>query len=132
MNLFRTLSSYLLIGVAILVGVVMIFDIYFGETAGAVWEVVDWIMAIALIIGLVVGTRRLTLAGLDDTRAKIELLGTVFVSVLFFHTWLNFINGGTVADDTWMLIDALVVAVTLSVGLRLRRSSESATEESES
>ena len=132
MGTLRKLFSYILLFAGVVVGINMILDSFYSEIAGQIWGYVDWLMALALLIALVAGTRRIVLAGSGDFRAKFELLATVFVSLLYFHTWFNFMNEVTIADDTWMVIDALFVVVTLSVGMRLLRMDQETTPESDS
>lgn len=121
MSAVRTLICAVLLITGVLVSLQLIFDAFYMDNgnAEAIWNYLNWLMAVAMILALVASIRRVSLAGHTDVPAKIELLFVIFVSLLFYHTWANYTQGMSVTSDAWMVIDALLAVTFIAVGLRL-------------
>ncbi|MCY4656609.1 MAG: hypothetical protein OXC80_07310 [Gammaproteobacteria bacterium] len=113
----------------LLVGLHLVFDVYYADIRHQLWDIADGVIAVCLVVALFASARRVFLAGLKDQPAKFELLFTMFVSLLFFHTLTDYITGQEVTANLWMFVDALFVIVAFNVGWRLRPWGKSAQEE---
>ena len=139
MNVLRKLLAVLLIGVALLVAVHFVFNSFYRESLDTVevWSVLDWPMALALVIALVVHFRRKR--ALDAraeqglTREYVEVnvatYGTALVALWFFSNWFNFLNVGMEGESAgnlvmWVIVDALIVLVLSATASYLWRAGE--------
>ena len=118
-SLRPVISIYLLI-VGAVVALQMVFDSFYLGSADAIWGYLDWPIALAMLLALTASTRRLVLAGVGDSHARLELVGVAFVAVVWFDVWFRKLTGGAVNLSTWLFVDGFLVAAMLGVGLRLR------------
>ena len=140
MVLVRKLLAAFLIGVALLVAVHFVFSSFYRETLDTidVWSVLDWPIALALVVVLVVNIqRKRTLdrsAEENVTREYVEVntatYATALVALWFFSNWFNFLSLGTEGESAanlvvWAIVDALIVLVLGATGGYLWRASES-------
>ena len=120
MGSLRPIISIYLLVVGALVALQMVFDSFYLASADAIWGYLDWPIALAMLLALTVSTRRLVLAGVGDSRARLEFVGVAFVVVVWFDVWFRKLTGGAVSLSTWLFADGLLVAAMVGVGLRLR------------
>lgn len=139
MNVLQKLLAVFLIGVALLVAVHFVFNSFYRESLDTVevWSVLDWPMALGLVIALVVHFRRKR--ALDAraeqglTREYVEVnvatYGTALVALWFFSNWFNFLNVGMEGESAgnlvmWVIVDALIVLVLSATASYLWRAGE--------
>ena len=102
----------------------------------ALWSYINPLMALAVIAGVVLGCRRKMAVDAegDDapvTRAYVAanalLYGFLFVGILFFFNWFNYMTPSytAVGPDAmaviWALVDAALSLLCLAMGLALWR-----------
>lgn len=106
----------------------------------AVWAVLDWFMAVGILIALVahlMAKRALEEEGAGDsvTRKYLEvnvgLYLTVFLALWFFWNWFDFLTSGDEPQGAtnlvgWMLIDPLVSLVLGVTSRQLSREGANA------
>ena len=141
MNVLRKLLAVFLIGVALLVAVHFVFNSFYRESLDTVdvWSVLDWPMALALVIALVVHFRRKRALDASSeqglTREYVEVntatYATALVALWFFSNWFNFLNVGMEGESAgnlvmWVIVDALIVLVLSATASYLWRAREDA------
>ncbi len=141
MVLLRKLLAAFLIGVALLVAIHFVFNSFYRESFDTVdvWSVLDWPIALALVVVLVVNfQRKRTLnqsAEENVTREYVEVnsatYATALVALWFFSNWFNFLSLGAEGESAanlvvWAIVDALIVLVLSATGSYLWRAGESA------
>ncbi len=139
MDTMRKLLAILLIGVALLLAVHFVFNSFYRETLDSidVWSILDWPIAVAVVIALVVHIQgKLALDRESDqavTRKYVEvnvaMYVTAFLTLWFFSNWFNFLNFGMEGESAanlfiWAFVDALVILVLGATGLSLWRESD--------
>ena len=139
MNVLRKLLAVFLIGVALLVAVHFVFNSFYRELLDTVevWSVLDWPMALGLVIALVVHfqRKRALEAGSEQglTREYVEVnvatYGSALVALWFFSNWFNFLNVGMEGESAgnlvmWVIVDALIVLVLSATASYLWRAGE--------
>ena len=139
MNVLQKLLAVFLIGVALLVAVHFVFNSFYRESLDTVevWSVLDWPMALALVIALIVHFRRKRAldAGSERglTREYVEVniatYATALVALWFFSNWFNFLNVGMEGESAgnlvmWVIVDALIVLVLSATASYLWRAGE--------
>ena len=107
-----------------------------GQPYSPVWNILDPLMAVAIVLGLILGYRRKQEAEAQGgeagvTReylaANIQLFGLLCVGILFFWSWFNLLMPAFTApgDDTvslvWILIDATLPLLLGAMGIHLLR-----------
>ena len=113
----------------------MITPLYHPE---AVWAVLDWFMAAAVVVALIVNFSRNRAVGCraadgpltcEYLGANVAFYASVALTVLFFSNWFSILKGG-MSDSAgqtvavmWPLIDTLVVLVAWATGCYLWRKS---------
>ena len=120
MESLRPIISIYLLVVGAVVALQMVFDSFYLGSADAIWGYLDWPISLAMLLTLVASIRRLALAGVGDSPARLEFTAIAFVSVVWFDAWFRKLTGGAVSLSTWLFVDGLLVAAMLGVGLRLR------------
>ena len=141
MVLLRKLLAAFLIGVALLVAIHFVFNSFYRESFDTVdvWSVLDWPIALALVVVLVVNfQRKRTLSQSAEenvTREYVEVnsatYATALVALWFFSNWFNFLSLGAEGESAanlvvWAIVDALIVLVLSATGSYLWRAGESA------
>ena len=100
------------------------------------WQIISWLMAVALVLMLATVIHESRAAGHEAgapvTRswltAKASLYATVFFALLFFWNWITWEwgRGDAEADiQYWRLIDAGVAVLAVSTALRAWRAGPS-------
>ena len=130
----RLLITYLL-ATAIAVGLHFVFAAFYQDAVdtGKMWEILDWFMAAAVLISLVVWYN--SKIDLDQNRSDntvsrryLEVNAGLFAATLlglwFFWNWFDFlVSGATPQGEThqimWAVIDPLFVLIVGLTGLHL-------------
>ena len=130
----RLLITYLL-ATAIAVGLHFVFAAFYQDAVdtGKMWEILDWFMAAAVLISLVVWY--ISKIDLDQNRSDntvsrryLEVNAGLFAATLlglwFFWNWFDFlVSGSTPQEEThqimWAVIDPLFALIVGLTGLHL-------------
>ncbi len=134
MVLSRKLLAVLLGAIALVVAVHFVASPFYEEwvDAGLVWDVVNWFMAVAVMVALVVHFIRKAVLGrrqadgavtLEYLEINLLFYATVLLALWFFWNWVdNLTVGADPQGDTHLLIWALVDPLfVLIVGVTARR-----------
>lgn len=139
MDVLRKLLAVFLIGVALLVAVHFIFNSFYRETLDAVvvWSVLDWPIALAIVVAVIVNFRRKRTLDRESeqsfTREYVEVnaatYATALVALWFYSNWFNFLSLGSEGESAanlvvWAIVDALIVLVLGATGSHLWRAEE--------
>ena len=137
MDLVKKLLAVFLGVVALVVAVHFMFSSFYRELVdtGAIWNVLNWLMAVGLVIALIVSfhyKRTLDRRGAagDVTREYLEVnlifYVTVVLALWFFWNWSNDLVSvepqGQTQRNIWVWINPLFVPVAAVTALRLWRS----------
>lgn len=137
MDVIRKLLAVFLSVVAFLVAVHFVFNSFYRDSLDAVdvWSVLDWPIALAIVIALVVHFRRKfalkreadQAVSREYVEANVAVYGTALVALWFFSNWFTFLNLGTEGESVanvvvWAFVDALIVLVLAATGHYLWRS----------
>lgn len=132
----KLLAVYLSI-VALLVAVHFVFNSFYRDTWDVidVWSILDWPMALAIVIALVVHIRRKSALKREADQAisreyvevNMAVYGTALVALWFFSNWFTFLNLGSEGESVanvvvWAFVDALIVLVLAATGRYLWRN----------
>ena len=103
------------------------------------WRILNWFMAAGVLIVLVVAYMRKHYGGADELivteylRLNLVYYGAIALTMLFFWEWFWTLNPDSETGDAvtshivyFPIVDALFVALSLSVGRRLWREAGSA------
>lgn len=127
----RLLSVYLILtGIAVAVHFVAVPWYHPGGSEPyPIWEALDWLMAIAILIalaGLFVAKRRF--AGQDAPlreyfSVNILFYATLIIGLLFYWNWSNVLRGDPDVDWLiWNFLDVAIPLVLVGAGARMRRA----------
>ena len=139
----RVIGGYLLL-VALAVAVHTVVEPLYhtsfeGQLYSPLWNLLNPLMAVALVIGLIFGYQRKRAADAEAdaqavTRefllANILFFGCSFVSILFFWNWFNLMSPGftAIGSETvslvWILVDAILPLVVGAMGVHMLRSNQ--------
>ena len=137
MGLVKKLLAIFLGVVALVVAVHFMFSSFYRELVdtSAIWDVLNWLMAVALVSVLFVSyLHKRTLdrhgAAGSVTREYLEVNLIFYVTVVlvlwFFWNWSNDLVSvepqGQTQRNIWVWIDPLFVPITAAIALRLWRS----------
>ena len=137
MSLVRKLLAVFLGVVALVVAVHFMFSSFYRELVdtGAIWDVLNWLMAVALVVALIASfLHKRTLdrhaAAGTVSREYVEVNLIFYVTVVlvlwFFWNWSNDLVSvepqGQTQRNIWVWIDPLFVPVAAATALRLWRS----------
>ncbi len=132
----KIVAAYLVIvGLAVFLNLIATPLYHDGSPDYPTWKILNWFMAVAVLIILVVGSLRkriLDSAGeegastLDHVRGSFVFYGGVVLAMLFFWEWFWTLNpdsetGEAVTSHTvyFPLVDALFTVLALIVGKRM-------------
>ena len=136
MDLVKRILAVFLVATGIAAAVLLIATPLFhdGSPEYPVWKVLNWFMAAGVLIILVVAYLRKHVRGADELivteylRLNLVYYGAIALTMLFFWEWFWTLNpdsetGGAVTSHLvyFPIMDALFVALALSVGRRLWR-----------
>ena len=137
--MFNRIGGVFLIATAVLVAVHTVVEPLYqtseaGQPDSPLWEILNPIMALALLLGVRVAYVLKRAAEADDTQVTRRYLaantffyGTLFVGILFFWNWFALLNPGYTApgSDTtslvWILIDASLPLLLGAMGSSMLR-----------
>ena len=137
--MFNRIGGVFLIATAVLVAVHTVVEPLYqtseaGQPDSPLWEILNPIMALALLLGVRVAYVLKRAAEADDTQitrrylaANTFFYGTLFVGILFFWNWFALLNPGYTApgSDTtslvWILIDASLPLLLGAMGSSMLR-----------
>ncbi len=136
MDLVKRILAVFLVATGVAAAVLLIATPLFhdGSPEYPVWKVLNWFMAAGVLIILVVAYLRKHVRGADELivteylRLNLVYYGAIALTMLFFWEWFWTLNpdsetGGAVTSHLvyFPIMDALFVALALSVGRRLWR-----------
>ena len=134
MNMAKRILAVFLVATAIAVALnLMLTPVYHdGSPDYPAWEVLNWFMAGAVVVALVVGyLRRRALrseeaSALDYARVSMAYYGSIVLTMLFFWGWFWTLNPDSETGDAvtshliyFPVVDALFVVVALATGRHL-------------
>ena len=131
--IMRLLSVYLM-GLAAVVAVYFILSpvIHGDATEFPVWEVLNYFMAVAVVIA--VGASALHKLDMESDirstdavryfRMSGAFYGAALLALWFFWRWLTQLNAGDGSDVSWAIIDPLFAIVTAAVGRHVWQGAE--------
>lgn len=101
------------------------------------WDIINWLSAISVILGLIFGYIRMRSVGSDSSvqefiAANTLFYGFIFTAILFFWNWFGIMSFASdftaVSSDTrgfvWILFDAILPPLNIAMGIHLLRASE--------
>ena len=101
------------------------------------WDIINWLSAISIILGLIFGYMRMRSVGADSSvqefiAANTLFYGFIFTAILFFWNWFGIMGFASdftaVGMDTrslvWILFDAILPPLNIAMGIHLLRASE--------
>ena len=101
------------------------------------WDIINWLSAISIILGLIFGYIRLSGVGADSSvqefiAANTLFYGFIFVAIIFFWNWFGIMGIGSdftaVGHNTrslvWILFDAILPPLNIAMGIHLLRANE--------
>ena len=101
------------------------------------WDIINWLSAISIILGLIFGYIRLSGVGADSSvqefiAANTLFYGFIFTAIIFFWNWFGIMDIGSdftaVGHNTrslvWILFDAILPPLNIAMGIHLLRASE--------
>ena len=132
MAAFRKLVAVYLVALgAFVAGHFVLQAFYSGDVALDMWTVLDWFIAVALVLTLAIALHEKRYAGHESdapvTRswitANVALYATYTIGLLFFYNWFQFEwNGNSDDPQLWILIDVAVAILFVSTGARAWRA----------
>ena len=125
----RILAGFLVaIGVVVALNLILTPLYHDGSPEYPLWRIVNWFMAVGVLIALVVNIwRRRALAGdasiLEYVRTSVAYYGTIVLTMLFFWEWLWTLNPDSETGDAvtshliyFPIMDSLFVVIALATG----------------
>ena len=99
------------------------------------WDIINWLSAISIILGLIFGYIRMSRVGSDSSvqefiAANMLFYGFIFTAILFFWNWFGISSFGSdftaVSNDVrsfvWILFDAILPPLNIAMGISLLRA----------
>ena len=141
MNAFKQIVGVILILIAAIVAIHTVIEpVYHTSTEespnSSIWDIINPLSAIAIILGLIFGYCRMSRAGENASgpefiAANTLFYGFVFAAILFFWNWFGISGVGKeftavsadVRSIVWIFFDALFPLLSGAMGLHLLRSS---------
>ena len=142
MNMAKRILAVFLVATAIAVGLnLMLTPVYHDASPDyPAWEVLNWFMAGAVVVALVVSyLRRRALrseeaSALEYVRVSMAYYGSIVLTMLFFWGWFWTLNPDSETGDAvtshliyFPVVDALFVVVALATGRHLWNDGDSET-----
>ena len=101
------------------------------------WDIINWLSAISIILGLIFGYTRMRRVGADSSvqefiAANTLYYGFIFTAIMFFWNWfgiMDFASDFTAVSHgtrglVWILFDAILPPLNIAMGIHLLRASE--------
>ncbi|MDE0324025.1 MAG: hypothetical protein OXN27_08875 [Candidatus Poribacteria bacterium] len=139
---FKRFIGVVLIVIAVIVAIQTILEpVYHTSTDdspySSAWDIINWLSAISIILGLIFGYIRLSGVGADSSvqefiAANTLFYGFIFVAIIFFWNWfgiMEFASDFTAVSHgtrglVWILFDAILPPLNIAMGIHLLRASE--------
>ena len=131
--LIRAAAAYLVLLAAVVAVNFIVTPLYHpgGDEPFTVWEILNWFMAVGMVIALAgsyVEKRRVDGDDSADLKRYLEanavFYGAVAVFILFFWNWFSSLSPNNEADGQyWVVIDTLMPIVMGVMGCRMFRHS---------
>ncbi len=129
----RILAAFLVLtAIAVALNLILTPVYHDGSPDYPVWKIVNWFMAVAVFVALVVSyLQRRTLGSegagnLQYIRASLTYYGAIVLTMLFFWGWFWTLNPDSETGDAitshiiyFPIMDSLFVVVALAAGCRL-------------
>ena len=129
----RILAAFLVLtAIAVALNLILTPVYHDGSPDYPVWKIVNWFMAVAVFVALVVSyLQRRTLGSegagnLQYIRASLTYYGAIVLTMLFFWGWFWTLNPDSETGDAitshiiyFPIVDSLFVVVALAAGCRL-------------
>lgn len=143
MNAFKQIVGVILILVAAIVAIHTVIEpLYHTSTDespnSSIWDIINPLSAIAIILGLIFGYCRMSRAGEESSvqefiAANTLFYGFLFAAILFFWNWFGISGVGQeftaasadVRSLVWIFFDALLPVLGGAMGIHLLRSTAS-------
>ena len=143
MNAFKQIVGVILILIAAIVAIHTVIEpVYHTSTDespySSIWDIINPLSAIAIILGLIFGYCRMSRAGENSSgpefiAANALFYGFLFAAILFFWNWFGISGVGKdftpvsadVRSLVWIFFDALFPLLSGAMGVHLLRSSAS-------
>ena len=103
-----------------------------GSSEYPIWKIMNWFMAAAVLVSLVVGYQRRRALGsveasaIEHVRTGVTYYGAIVLTMLFFWGWFWTLNPDSETGDAvtshivyFPIVDSLFVVVALSTGRHL-------------
>ena len=143
MESLKRVIGIVLIVIALIVAIQTIIEpIYHTSTDdspySSAWDIINWLSAISIILGLIFGYMRMRGIGEDSSvqefiAANTLFYGFIFTAIIFFWNWFGIMGIG--ADFTavphgtrslvWILFDAILPPLNIAMGISLLRAGSS-------
>ena len=140
-GLKRFIGTVLIVIAAIVAIQTIIEPIYHTSTDdspySSAWDIINWLSAISIILGLIFGYIRMSRVGADSSvqefiAANALFYGFIFVAIMFFWNWFGIMGFASdftaVSSDTrglvWILFDAILPPLNIAMGIHLLRAGE--------
>ena len=129
----RVLAVFLVLTAIAVVLNLMLTPVYHdGSDEYAVWKILNWFMAAAVLVALVVSFHRRRALGnteagtLEYVRTSVTWYGAIVLTMLFFWEWFWTLNPDSETGEAvtshmvyFPLVDALFVVIALTTGRHL-------------
>ncbi|MCY4127808.1 MAG: hypothetical protein OXG15_01070 [Gammaproteobacteria bacterium] len=112
--------GYIFCALAVVIGVLMLVDALFLESAGQIWDPLDYVISVALAVCVIVGVRDYMTEG--GRAIGTGVLLSIFAFLVFTETFIAYMSGSEMATMQWMWADAIAVIALLREGGRLTAS----------
>ena len=109
--------GYILCALGVVIGALMLVDALFLESAGQIWDPLDYVICVALAVCVILGIRDHLSDG--GRAAGAGVLLSVFAFLVFTETFIAYMSGSEMATMQWMWVDAIAVIALLREGTRL-------------
>lgn len=112
-------------------GYFLVFELYAGQgdvgAAYDIWTVLNWIMAVAVIVMALVAwaVRRELPADADPWErlaASVRFYGALALLLMFFNAWFATRWSAGAVSFAWIVVDVTLAILAVNIGLRLWRT----------
>ena len=134
----RLAAAYLVVtAVAVVFNLILTPVYHDGSPDYPTWRILNWFMAVAVLVALVVSHLRRRALGsrevstLEYVRSSVTYYGAIVLTMLFFWEWFWTLNPDSETGDAvtshiiyFPIVDALFVVVALAIGRHLWTDSD--------
>ena len=129
----RVLAAFLVaVAVAVIANLILTPVYHDGSPEYPVWQIINWFMAVGVLVALVFNFLRWRALGKGDTgtleymRVSVAFYGTIVFTMLFFWQWFWTLNPSSETGDAvtshiiyFPVVDAFFVVISLATGRHL-------------